>query len=169
MAKEEYKFGQPERPEQEPDSKYREAPKYIIELAKDLIEKQHGHLKQCKIQWEVFEDEMKYRGKKVPGRVYKVHDREKIENDYDIRVVISEPIFEQLSEENYEEAALDWVLCFVTIGSEEGTWTTTDPDFYGFYNNVDRYGMWDRPLKTLEKRLQQQKLPFESEPESEVV
>jgi hypothetical protein len=161
--KKEYKFGEPERPEQEPETKYEEASQEIVDLAKELIDDHHPHLRQARILYLVYEDKLDYRGLRVPGRVYKVHDREKEKLKKDFEVVISQPVWNQIIEEENEEAAMDWLLCFITVGNEAGTWTTQDPDFYGFYNNVSRYGTWHTPLKNLDKRLAQQKLPFQPE------
>ncbi len=148
------KFGQPERPEQESMTGYREAPDSIRKLGEKLIEDHHKHLEKARVLYQVYDDEMTYRGKRVPGRVYKVHDREKAEMKKDFEIVISEPVWEQIEEEGNEEAAMDFLLCFCTVGSSSD-WATKDPDFYGFYNNIDRYGMWDRSLKNLEKKLKQ--------------
>lgn len=160
MAEKEYKFGEPERPEDVPLSKYREADEDIVELAEKLIEKNHPYLKQARILYLVCEDELTLRGKPVPGRVYKVNEREKTEIQKDLEIVISEPIWHRVLEEGNAEAAMDFILCFCTLGKEAGTFTTCDPDFYGFYSNIDRYGTWDRSLKELKKRVLRQKLPF---------
>lgn len=162
---EEIKFGQPERPEDKPINEYEEAEQEIVDLANELIQERHPHLRQSRILYIMYDNEINYRGKEVPGRVYKVHDREKVKIKNDLEIVISRPYWEQAEEQGKEKAAMDWLLCFCTIGSEAGTWTTQEPDFYGFYSNVDRFGMWDRSLITLEQKLRRQKLPFEPEEE----
>ena len=159
--KKKYEFGKAERPEQKPDSKYREAPPYIVEKANELIEKYHKHLERARISYLFYEESLKYRGKEVPGRVYKVHDRIKVKMKKDFIVVISEPKWEMIHNQNKEDAALDWILCFMTVGSNPDSWTTKDPDFSGFYNNVDRFGLWDRDLQNLEKRIKQTSIPLE--------
>lgn len=153
----ELKFGQVERPEQEKDNDYEEAGERIVKMANKLIDQRHRHLKQARILFLTYDDTISWRGKEVPGRVYKVHDRERVRVKADMEVVISLPKWEQLAEENKQEAALDWLLCFITIGAAPGMFTTQDPSFFGFYQNIDEFGMWDRDLKTLEKKINQQK------------
>ena len=158
--KKKYEFGKPERLEQK-DSKYREAPPYIVEKANELIEKYHKHLRRARISYLFYQESLKYRGKEVPGRVYKVHDREKLKMKKDYIVVMSEPKWEMIHNQNKEDATIDWLLCFMTIGSSPDSWTTKDPDFSGFYTNVDRFGMWDRSLKNLKNKLKQTKISLE--------
>lgn len=160
-----YEFGKPERPEQE-ESDYREAPGYIVEMAENLIKSDHQHLKPARITYLMKDGTIKYRGKEVPGKVHKVHDREKVEMKKDFIVVISEEKWEQAEEQGKEEAALDWILCF--MGGMQGDWSKKDPDFSGFYKNVDRFGMWDRSLKTLEKKMKQTSISVDTpQPEPE--
>ena len=152
-------FGSVKRPEQQKESEYEEAPQEVVDLANKLISERHSHLKQARILYLMYDNELEYRGKKIPGRVYKVHDREKVKLKKDLEIVISRPYWEMLAEENKQEAGMDFVLCFATIGSNPGAFTTQDPNFYGFYKNIDEFGMWDRDLKTLQKRMDMQKLP----------
>jgi hypothetical protein len=151
-------FGKPEQLEEEEQNKYWQAPGHIIELASEVVDKNHQHLERCRLLILMYEDELSYRGKTVPGRVYKIHDREKTELEKDMEIVISEPTWERIANEGKEEAAMDWLLCFITVGSSPGSWTTKDPDFSGFYNNFERYGAWDMSLKNLKKRMQQMKI-----------
>jgi len=158
-VKSKYEFGKPQRPE-EMTSEYREAPPGIKEMIEDLIEENHQHLKRAKFLMLMYEKDMKYRGQRVPGRVYKVHDREKVRLKKDFEIVISEPFWEEVVEQSKEKAALDFLLNFCSIGEAPGDWKTKDPDFYGFYKNVDKFGMWQRSLKNLEKKINQTSLPY---------
>ena len=157
--KKEIKFGTTERPEQESLTGFEEATPEIVALAKDLIGKFHDHIKDARILYLTIDKELKYRGKIVPGKIYKVNDREKTELNKDYTVVISLPIWEGQTAK-HKEAIMDFILCHA-VKDGDGGFKLIEPDFYGFYRNVERYGLtWSHELSELKKRINQMSLPF---------
>ncbi len=157
MAKsKEIKFGQPEKPEEKSLTGYREAPESIITLAEDLIAERHFRLRDAQILYLLSEDEIKYQDRLVPGRLYKISEREKTKLKKDFILVIAEPTWEVLSTED-KKAAMDHILCYGTTNSDGG-YKLRKPDFLGFYNNISEYGFWNRELKELKKRMGQMSL-----------
>lgn len=139
---------------------YEEAPKEIVERAKRLIRERHGHLQEARITYQAYTKKgMEYRGSTVPGRLYKLSDREKAQFDKDFMLVVSQQTWEMLDEEE-KDAAMDWILCF-GIKKTDGSYKIAEPDFSGFYSNIAEYGLWNMQLQKVKNILRQVKLPFD--------
>ena len=147
---------------------YAEAPE-VKEIAENLIENEieYNHLKRVSIKYMYCSPAPKSQGKICPGKTTKVSSKYHNITGYDFIIEISGMHFSNM-EEKKRVALIEHELNHCNIDNEGNT-SLVPHDFEGFNSVLQKHGYWANDLKLLGKTAQQLELPFDPEPEFEVV
>jgi len=147
-----------------------EASASVIEMAKELIDEFHPHLKEARIGF-IFRDEAPVsRGNYTLGKATKVSERMKVLIDLDFVIWIAEDVWEKLDTER-RRALIDHELCHCRYDPADGA-SIRNHDVEEFVDVVERHGFWSCDLLRLEsiaKGQKQLKLDLGQEQRGEVV
>lgn len=133
-------------------AEYKEVTGEVMSLARSLIDEFHPYLEPCNIGF-VFRDEAGASGgKSVLAKTSKVPENIKphVPAELDILITIAEDKWCSLSTEQ-RKALIDHELCHITVGASG--WTTKAHDIEEFGEILQRYGLWNRDLCSLQNTL----------------
>lgn len=128
--------------------KWSEVTPDVIEMAQDLINQHHKHLRNARIGFLFREEAPISNGKYTLGKTQKVTDRLKVFMDYDFIIWLAEDKWSELDKPR-KLALLDHELCHCLFdGLTAGM---RHHDVEEFVEIIDRHGFWTTDLFRVEQ------------------
>lgn len=126
---------------------WEKAPEDVIELAKELIEKHHPHLRSAKIGILFRSEAPMRKGRRTLGKAGKVTPRWKplLEERLDFVIWLAADWWLDELDSRQQKALLDHELCHCILG--DNGWTTRGHDIEEFNVILERYGPWREDLE----------------------
>ena len=125
-------------------AEWMEAPA-VEELAKQLIEKYHGHLAHAKIKYLFRQGKWSSQDKTTWAKAYKVSERDNFLTGYDFYVIVNLDVWNELGQES-RTALIDHELSHCGQ-NEKYEWCIWGHDVEDFAAVVRRHGLWNEDVK----------------------
>lgn len=98
-------------------------------------------------------------GSAVSARVSLIPDAFRLGSKADVLIEVGWHAWQDLSE-RVKTASIHEQLCYLWRDERSGVVKMKQPDFWGFHQNVQRFGVWNGRLKELQKTIQQLPIRF---------
>lgn len=147
-------------------AEFSEAPAVLIDLAEELIEQWHPHLKEARIGFVLRDESQTSKGQEVYGQASTVPAKYKPElGDLEFYIWIAEPALNWQSERL--RALVDHELQHCNYSYSSGLPTIRGHDIEEFTAIIERHGFWNRQLFELQRNMEKQlKLPISEAPKT---
>jgi len=129
---------------------YTEAPTEVIEIAQELIDAYHPHLKEARIGFIMRETHKKSKGKSIMGTARKPPAWLNVFEELDFIIELAEDIYAALSPER-RRALIDHELCHCGMGEQP---YIKPHDIEEFTDIIERYGDWSMDIMLTRRAFQ---------------
>ena len=145
-------------------AEFKEAPAILIDLADELIEQWHPHLKEARIGFVLRDESQTSKGKEVYGGAGTVPDKYKPQlDDLEFYIWIAKPALNWQPERLRD--LLDHELYHCTFNANTGNPMIRPHDIEEFHVIIERHGFWNQDLFELQRNMEKQlKLPISEVP-----
>lgn len=144
---------------------WEEASSELINMAEEVIEDHHPHLRDARIGF-VFRSEVSVsNGRETWGKASKVTDKLKpFVDDIQFVIWIAKDKWEAISTDQ-RRALLDHELCHCRFNINTGNPAMRHHDFEEFHEIIQRHGFWNHELFKLQRNIEKQlRLPISEMP-----
>lgn len=144
-------------------AEFYEASESLEALARELIQKHHGHLIEANIKYLFRTGNWEAKKRETWGQAKKVGKEVKYLTDYDFIITIHRDVWEQINDDE-RRALLDHELQHCCAGTDDAgnkVWYIQGHDVEDFYAIIRRHGLWSKALRKMESLLNQTELDLE--------
>lgn len=146
-----------------------EASDNLKDIARELIEKNHGHLVEADIKYLFRTGNWEVKKRETWGQAKKAGKELKLLTGHDFIITVHQDVWDQLSDKE-KRALLDHELQHCSAGTDDAgnkVWYIQGHDVEDFYAIIRRHGLWSKSLRKMENLLNQTELEFQEADQKE--